>query len=377
MNSGCYEKLAEPSSAFPSNNGSLDGAHAAIWGGTFGNRLAPIASLACRDDIRLLAYRYGLLVAVSPQTLLTFRWDGHNWTKNGVAVPFPDPHGFEPGSLILDDGYAFIIGNNRAFAVSITDSAVFKDFPGVYACQTKDERHWVALHASEDGRTEVLVVDTTLWEEDYFTIDLNINEITGAVLRNGLHISTDGHGVFTLDIDTGATNSYPELSDCRCIRIASLNDRLLTIGYDSARQLCLWSINGTSVNAIPLLYQNVVAEFSASPNNIFVACVAGILPFERDMLTRNLNMVNLPENADTKPDMLAISDNAGNSRLLLKRSSPGRIETNLVNPQTGAVDAIAATPNMPILCVADSKLVIASREGPEMKVRTYIFQEAR
>ncbi|MGI6296940.1 MAG: hypothetical protein ACOX3G_12770 [Armatimonadota bacterium] len=376
LNPGCSASLIEPSSAFPSDRGSLDGTNSARWSGVFGHSIRPVAALTCKEDIRLIAYRYGQLVAVSPKTLLSFRWDGQNWHRVSTVL-LPQVPGFEPRSLILDDGHAFVLGDRRAIAISLMDDAVYKDYEGIFVRQAKDEKHWLVIRSIAGLRTEILAVDTTAWTESVFSLDLRAQEITDAVAANGLHLATEGRGVLSLSLDSGEARFAQELSGCRCTRIASSSGRLISVGYDSEQQLRIWSFGGPDDNhASRLLGQDAIAEFSVLEENLYVACRAGVLRFELGAITRNPERVDLSTGASTEPDMLAITDGSGDSRLLLKRSSPGRTETCLINPSTGAVSSVATTAMAPILCVADSRLVVASREGAEVKLRTYAFQEA-
>lgn len=375
----CGEDLVEPAVPYESERGPLNGTRLVQWATHLGSRMKSDAVLSAERGLSKLVYRYGLLLGLTPSSLLGYSWDGSNWYRK-FHVSLPVAPGFKPKSLVVGNGCAFVAGDQKSVAVSLVGESVAQAFDGPAAAQaiirSAPDYYWLLLREKPNGRSELLAVNTADWTERSVDLELAASRVADVACGGQMYVAARDSGVWSFDVVAERFSCLDEMAGNDCVRLACIDGRVVVLGYDMSRRPTVWqSEAGDGCFVARPLEGEPVLEFCVVDRWLFVAEDGRIMRFNLDSLAAVPKPVDLPRGDKVKPFMLAPRDEGGALLLLVKSSSQGRVYLRLVDPEAGKQIQVAAATSDPVVCVADDKLVVASLENSGMKLRTYVFED--
>ncbi len=161
----CLSKLSESTKAFPSTDGALNGTRVVEWAGDFGLRISQIA-IQDVEELQYLVYRYGVLVAVSGRNLTAYHWANNSWSRSDT-LPLTHARSKVIRSVILDDGYAYVLTDDEAYDVSIGSFTTLQTIKGKFLRQAKGHGIVVRLLVPEGSQYVTLSVNCHYTAEEY------------------------------------------------------------------------------------------------------------------------------------------------------------------------------------------------------------------
>jgi hypothetical protein len=399
----CTGTLREPLSAHPCNHGPLDGSRAISWIGGFD--LAGIATAgAGRPESKLeteplfaLAYRYGMLLTISAQNLIAFSWSGTQWQPLH-RVPLLPTGVLQPRSFMAANGYAYVVGEEQALAFPLIGPVGSpRERLGRFRSQICAGPYHILIEASNQLLIEPS--DGGLTEVRALPPDVGSPTVMAAA---GLfvYMATDKGCYFRLDLERFTLSEVgvrePSL---RPIRMAVQGPYIIVLAFEQgpSSEMRLQLRNTETFETIRerKLEPGVVPDFAWTGNNVYLARQHGSQQSLLDTynlleLTREPRSIPLAEGMETQQGMFAIDSPPG-LRILLRRAVPQAQQFVLVEPERAAVQNVGPilkrTPgrgnsidewpaDSALVCPADGRLVIASREGPQGEktvIRTFQF----
>lgn len=384
----CGGLLREPIRPFPTPFGPLDGTRSLRWEGGSGKSVM-VGQPQDVEPLQALAFRYGLLIGVSSRNLICWDWDGSGWRRRGLA-PLVSTGELRILSLVVEQGLACIVAEDRALSFALTSGISREDErPGRFTHQTLGPHGW--LLAGERG---VLRIDRASGVAHESPLPPRAGTVQDLAEAAGqVSIATSGGLILSIDAASGEMAEPFELSGVRWARIAAAvgpEGPVIALGYDqsdSAGRLALLALapGGRSALSRCALEPGAIGDFAWSDRNLYVVRRSVqnenlVETYDTAQLTQAPNRVALPAGMEALPGLLALSREGepGSCRLILKWADRASLQYQWVHPETGRLTGIGPYLNAagsPALCVADTRLVIATREGPGTRLRTYLLEE--
>ncbi len=366
----CGRPLREPVEPFPSHLGALNNSRLVQWAGSFAGKPSVI-DVQDVEDIQHLVYRYGCLVAVSQNSLLAFHWYNQRWQRSW-SIPLPPGVAIE--SVLLDDGYAYLRAADRVLQVSLTARNVERMFAEQWQHQYKGGPWWV-LSAKGDlpRQTRLMIRNVEQHTEREQIINVASESIKDLLVAERIFIATSDAKIQALDPATGAIEELNNIPRCEWVQLAAVEQRLLALGYDSNRQVVLniYSMSDGRVTQTTLP-SGFLTEVAWANDSFFMMGEHSIARLELQNFTRSPLIQPLSHSSENVNGMLALQSTDGKVRLLIRRKTGRLYETCLVDPDSGSCISICLT-TLPLVCIADSRIVIAVKEGNVMCMRTTVI----
>jgi hypothetical protein len=384
---GCGGALREPIEPFASTYGPLDGTRSVVWNGGFG-RSTLVGQPQDVEALQALAFRYGLLIGVSSRNLICWDWDGTGWHRRGLA-PLVSSGELRIGSLVVEQGLACIVAEDRALSFSLTNGISREDErPGRFTHQTLGPSGWLLA-----GDQDLTRIDRATGVAREIPMPPRAGAVQDvAETADRIYLATSGGMVLTLDTVSGEMSEPFSRSRHRWARIAASEGTPIVLGYDeadAAGRLTLLTLDavGQTLVSQRTLEAGTLGDLAWAGRKLYLArrTMQGeslIETYEVGQLTQSPTSVSLPAGMQTLPGLLALrrggDDAPPTCRLILRWADGTSLQFQLVNPESGRLTNIGpylSVAGPPLLCAADTRLVIAAREGQGTRLRTYLLEE--
>lgn len=371
----CDGKLIEPSGTFPCSDGSLCGSRICNWSGPSSSNIKPVAA---QDIPRLqkIAYRYGLLIGVSNAMLLTYKWDNNNWRTMG-SVPLANTGNDNIRSLMVENGRAFILTDNRTYITSVSPPALEQSISEQGIMQSIANKVWARVISNNQNMSQLIVTDLTTWDSKSVDLDIPPADITCLqIFAKKIIIGAQNNSLLQFDLDDGVLQAFTD-DRLRWVRLAAKDNKLLAMGYDDNRRLILiTSLANGFIDGTRIFESDVLADFAWSGDNVYVATPSSIMELNIYQLSQNPTIRSNTGVHQTQPGISAIEYSDGNRSIMLHRSSGAISYLFLVDPVSGSqLPVLGAMQGRPLVCIADSRLVLVMHETNNTKLRTLVFEE--
>jgi hypothetical protein len=371
----CSGPLAEPSAAFPISVGAFDGTHSAFWQGHFGDKLPPQMP---QDTGKLseIAFRYGILVGVTPDAVLLFQSRDGAW-RRGMRVRLENPGPVR--SLLLDDGYASICMDKTTYRVPLSridDPYVEESITESCLLQTSGQGRWVRLVERPGERSVLIVRDRKNPEEQEIELPFAASKVHAMVDGARLLLATEHDGLILVDLTTGRQEALPT-PQRRWIRIAFVGDKIIALGYDDAARLTIivTNMSGEAQGQYDLS-ENYLADFAWWEDHVYLATASTIATFQIGQISRQPEIIQLRSGEETQANLLALHDDENHVRLVVRRKEGNIHKLYLIDPATGNTTEIGGRyAANPLLSLAGSSFVVGAFEGGGVKLRNFTFSE--
>lgn len=373
----CNTRLKETTEAFASPAGPLDGTHCVTWPSRLSGRTYEVSASRV-DELKFIAYRHGVLVGLSDRSLAIYCWDenGQEWNRKRM-VAFSGAGLTLARSLLIEDGRAFILSDDVARVVDLAAGIVVYEHPGSFLRQTKIG-HWWAMLSKVQARLHLSIVDC-----DYLGGDVRLIELPEGISDVAELIAGDREIVLgartgeliRIDPKTGDFHRW-EVPKHRWARIAVSRGRVIAAGFVSDGKLALFGLsNDGSVESHGIITGEVV-DFAYAGEQVYLMGKHRLAIFCEQLLSETQPEIRLSGGQSTRPGAFALHDRSGKWWLLLRRSDSSNHELHLIDAASGAVTTIGERlSEEPLVCTADSRIVVGSRESDGMTLRTYAIRE--
>lgn len=385
---GCTYKgsrtlLREPSNAFSSPLGSLDGSHTVHWGALPKGQPQVVAQDG--EGFYSLLYRYGMLIGLSPQDLVVLSWDGR-WNVQSRA-----PLGMvnSNSTMIVDNGNAYIALPTRVCVARLGTQVSLTPRQWSETClrQVKSHGKWVRLCDNGSGNALLKIVDCQSWEEREVALSLPNAAIRDMAVDTdqAVWIAAGEQGLHRLDFGTFSLEQMRgPLDQTNCVRVAVTSSGIVVLALprQGAGTLALLSLgNQPELLGHYQLTGSYLEDFACDGHQVYLVQNTAIQRFALEALSQHPQTVPLRQGgAEVDPGFMLLSNEDASQQamlthhLLMRRVTGGGkfIQPCLVSPDTAAQQNIGydVGPN-PIWCVADQRIVIATMEHNVQKLRTY------
>jgi hypothetical protein len=385
---GCPGALLEPAEPFP----VPDGTRAARWRGGLHTPTEPL-DVQTMDEVQHLAYRYGLLVAATRYNLVSMIWNGATWEQRGLAA-YGTVGAAEVLALGLEEGRAYLMAKDRAALFSLVGimgkGAVLS---GQFAGQSVGRRWWARLE-NDTGLQVDGVTQPGSWN---IALDFPITNVRDIAQEESIYLAAEhasGGGVYAAHPMTSRTHDLAPMSarpkelpfseECAWLRVAVANDRVLALGRnpDGSVTLATCAVDGQAHRAqapLEAFDDQYIPDFAWVGDCVYVPRRRGLDTYDVRQLTRAPeHRVSLPAGEDTLPGILALVGPHGETRVILRRRNNAFQQFYLVNPVSGTISEIRPwipAAETPLLCVADERIVVATRRDGRTTLRTYEIRE--
>lgn len=371
----CPGALRESSEAFASGSGPLEGTRAVTCRGKFVTRAETLLNAQDVEMWQQMAYRYGLLVGVTGRSLSAYRWDGAQWKRRGQPLALSNEE-LRPRSLLLDEGRAFILTDTNALIVSLDTLMLERTETEDCILQAKGGPLWGRIGADSAGRSLLLLTNCHTWQTRRIVLPCAANTVTDMVIGDAVTIATRVGTLLSVAPDANEAEEIAMIPGA-WQRLALTPDRLIALGSDEAHRSVLLGIPKTGQKEGPYTQaEGYLPDLIAQEERLYLYKETTICACRTDQLSQRPAVKNLPAGQENQTGGFVISDSTGDHRLLLRRvEGGGRHYLYLVNALGELTQIGHLMLSAPLVCVADSRLVVACREGIAMKLRTYALGE--
>lgn len=372
----CTGPLVEPVAAFPSPDGSLDGTRTAQWRGVFSNQELKPKTALTMDRFSALAFRYGILVGVTPDSVTLLQPDGDGWKKRG-RVRLENPTAIR--SLLLEDGYAYVTAEKMTYRVPLSNADPYVEESITEACrlQANNAGRWVRLIEQPGGRWVLKVRDRSGEAERTIDVPPEYGSVNALALDEQIVLAT-AKALVLVNPQTGKAERLTT-PPCEWRRVAIVGEKIVAFGYRETKMPVLAALTtGNEKIGERDLSDNYLADFAWQDDILYLATKTKLARFQLNQITRDPVLTDLSENQDTLPRLLAIRDSENQTRLLIRRRSGNGNAQNLflVDPATGIPTAVGGMQiSESLFCLADSRIVLGAYEGAGLALRTLKFSE--
>ena len=378
---GCDGDLKEPTSSHPTSTGAEDGSHSLEWEDSFSSEFSPPTILDSEIFFHF-AYRYGRLVGITERNLVQFVWQNGNWIRQdtlglpGRANQYSD--------LSLCNGYAFVLLDGFAVAVALAGFTIQELFSGTFVKQATKDHLWVRL--SDDNHTSsVIVTDCETWDSQTFSLPMEASSVAAVVIDEQIFVATSTT-IIRLNVETGQVGNLV-FENAEWLQIAAAQGKIVALGRSNSGIILTAISEEGRLLGKQSVSNDYLAEFCWIDDDIYLADVS-----ESKLYTYNLNQLSqlptsksLSRGQQINEGLLGLRGQNRINRVLI-RLSGGSVGLSastisrlmLIDPTSGSqLQLGGALSGVPIVCVADGRIVVGSREAGGMKLRTYQFGEHR
>lgn len=378
---GCDGSLKEPTSSHPNSTGAEDGSHSLAWDDAFGSEFG-VPALLDSEVFYQIAFRYGRLIGLTERNVIQFVWQNGNWQRQ-ETLGLPGKANAN-SSLCLCNGYAFILIDGFAVAVSLAGFTIQTHFPGNFLKQAAKGRWWVRL-SDVDRSLSVTVTDSETWESQVFSLPTESSAVASLALDDQIFLATS-KAIICLNIETGQAGNLV-IEEAEWLQIAAAQGTIIALGR-SSDGILLTAISGDGrLLGKQIVRSDFLAEFSWIGDAIYLADVSEsrLYKYNLHQLSQIPTFKSLSRGQQINDGLLGLHDQNGINRILM-RLSGGSVGLStstisrlmLIDPLSGSqLQVGGALSGVPIICIADGRFVVASRESGGMKLRTYQFREHR
>lgn len=197
------------------------------------------------------------------------------------------------------------------------------------------------------------------------------------IATNRVFIGTATGHIYNVDVKNGTTKALP-VEPHHWMQLGTDGSKIMAIGRSKNENLAIIHMdsNGNKLGQ-HVIDNSYLASFCwiTSNGSVYIASNNRVATFVADELSQIPSTVSLPAE-QTDYGMLALYNDLGQTRLLLKRHDGSLHSLLLVDPETGAQVAVGGVLQAsPVICPAGQYIVAATREGTGMKLCTYAFSE--
>lgn len=373
--SQCVVDLVEPATSFPSRSGSLDGSKSAAISGAFATNLA-FAGTIDTEQFAAIAYRYGILVGASRNNLCTYTFDDGLWRQR-TAHPM-NCNATAIKDLILDDGAAFVVAQGptrNSDAVMVFDLNGF----GEVSPRERISQTCVMLRRGPAGEVRLTessgsrVLHYRMGRDPFAALPQVSDAASIQDIAVGTHIALAfrDRPLSLLATDSGMLTPLPSPA-ADWVQLAYRGDVITGIGRtaDGGLTLCSVTDSGTPVETrnIDTNYLGMFAwagdkVFWTTVNKVTMAPIKGGQPKTADLAA-----------GEETTDLLAISDQSGGIRLVVRRKSQYGDNLYVYEPTTGLnlpINVVLQAAPPALTALAETKLLIWMQDGNRSKLHTY------
>ena len=371
----CGGSLVEPSEAFPTPEGPVDGTRTACWHGHFGSKMEPKMPKET-DKLSALAFRYGVLVGVTSDAVFMFQPDQEGETRVG-RVRLETPSSIR--SLLLDDGYALVTTEKMTYRVSLSrafDAHVEESITENCLRQAGGNGRWLRL-VERSGQKSVLVVRE--WKsqmESMIDLPFAASGVTSLVDGKRILLATEQNGLVLIDPGSHQCETLAT-PQCRWIRAALVGETIVALGFrDTGRLTLLALTTGNQSLGQYDLPENYLPDFAWQGPQIYMTTPTAIATFLLAELSRQPQLAEMRHGEETQTPLLALYNDDSETRLLVRRKNGRTYRLYLVDPMTGSTTEVGfRQESEPLFCLTDTHFVVGAYEGHGVRLRTLTFLE--
>lgn len=392
----CGAGLIEGATPFPSARGPLNNSGYVPLGGAFPAAAAGRGASAAlyaepTEVIRFVAFRYGMLIALSDRTLLVFEAkspaQGDGWRLR-QSYPFDAAHG-APRSLLVDGGYALAQFDALVTAVALTqDASPLLSLPERGWLQAKTPEWWARVTMTGATEARLVAVDvrgaldagaSQTWNLPFAAQEVGDMVIDGAQAL----LATQRDGIMACDLNSGVQRVLPATLPVRWSRIAVVppvaggTRRIVAMGVHSARHSpCVYIAEGDGpAGGLESLTDGFLEDFAVQGDRLFINHRSGVGVMNLANLHEPPRLMSQQGSRRSEEGILALTDDAEATRLLLTRSENGGFHLELKNPDTGVVQAVGGLMlSRPLVALANGRAIVVNNEGASAKIRGYALR---
>jgi hypothetical protein len=297
---------------------------------------------------------------------------------------------------MVDQGRAFVLAPDRAVVFDLlgglTQTATPEECEPC-TLQTVGNGCWIRITRSGS----VLVTDTRTMATVQYQIPPQVGTALAVMMAGALFISTST-SIVRMDVSNGAFSIYP-LQNRQWRRISALNGKLIAMGADQSSTverltLAIADLDGRSVMHQRELPAGTQGQFACVDGRLYVVRVEPqtatyLETYDLAQPTLNPKSINVTSGMQIVPRMFALAG-TGNARdklrVVLLTADGTHVQFMMYDPGQGKHEQVGPyldRPNasdgweQPLICFADSNIVLASLEQGQSRLRTYFIEEPR
>ena len=390
--------LREPIPSYPSSAGLFDGTRAATWNGNWDALSGRSPKPLVVETLQGLAFRYGRLVGATRRDLLCWSWEADGWEQIGIQ-PLTNSGELTLASLCMEQGRVFALSADRALVYSLAGGLNKpREELGAFAYQAVNVRWWTRVGA--DGR--LLITDCETWTMRDMRLPEEAGKVSAVASDTAfVYLATENGFLFQLNPEDAKLTVLGRYN-LRWVRIAVQEGRFTALGFDlknagNGMSLLTQVVGGTPSSCS--LGAGTVPDFAWLGDSIYVAqdfsATSHASPgktvlsrFSARQITTAPHSVTISGGAAiTAPGMLAMAGLQGDTRVLLRQLTNQVQQWITVDPETGSQAVMELKPervfanltgdmdgwprDAPLVCMADTRLIIAAQEQGKTAMRTY------
>jgi len=356
---GHTSELEEPAVPFASSLGPTNGTRSVRWPGSLQGTPRLLASMDV-EEVQQLAFRYGLLVAVTRRNLLIWSWEKEGWKSRG-SMTLPGNLPLQIHSLLLEGGSAFLLAADQVPMFQLARQTLQSSSPGRFLGQTCN-RHWWGRIVEEGNGVALSLYNLQTRVERLIPLPLAAQDIADLAAEERFVLATR-RGIFAIDPQSSSCERLP-FEQIEWKRIAVTHGRVLALGVDTATDETVL-VDGTSDGQDirrHVFGRGYLPDFARCGDSIFLVGDRSIDILRASMLTQNARSIGLQAALTNQVGLLALEDDKGSVRLLLPRREAEVHYVVFIDVdrqyQATLRPALSAPP---LICIADSRIVVAAR----------------
>jgi len=326
-------------------------------------------------EVDQLAYRYGVLVTASGRNLTTYLWDGKQWQMRHRPAPLSSTAGTSVRSLILDDGFAFVLATEGWYVIALDNVQIRHQRPEPCSFQAKRGTWWVRIKKGDSPEQSILVImNCATWTEIPVVLPVPLADVTDMVMGDVIYVASSNGDIFVVDPATGQCDTKELFVPWR--RLALQDRRVIMLGSNQNGQTVLGALAENGQMEGPFHHsERLLTDMAVVNDEVYIGGENQIAQYRASILSQKPSVNTLPQNEQTQKDFIALRDQTGSVRLVLYRKDEQKGHLYLYDPIHGSTTPIGSLlQKPPQFCMADKHLVVALREA-STKLNTYVLGE--